>query len=388
MKRELKYVRLISDRPVPGTSSDSIMAVKLVNLENHRLQPLIDIFRDKDIGVDQQNSCLLLAGPKSRLSECITSIRSYDGEHALSHEMQDLMEVTDPGCRSYWMFKDHRVDLDAKTHLMGVLNVTPDSFSDGGRFLDPRVAVNHALKMVEAGADIIDVGGESTRPGAEATTLDEELSRVIPVIELLKRESDVKISIDTYKSGVAMKAVEAGADIINDISALGHDPAIAEVAATHNTGLVLMHIKGRPKDMQIEPNYTDVMEEIIRYLYYRKALALSKGVQENQIVVDPGIGFGKRWFDNYDIINRLQELRILGSPILVGASRKSFLRKATMPDPSQRLEGTLASHVLAIMNGARIVRVHDVREASQAARVTDLFRQRMERQGIIDMELS
>ncbi len=269
---------------------------------------------------------------------------------------------------------------------MGVLNVTPDSFSDGGEFIELDKAVDHALYMAEAGADIIDVGGESTRPGAEPVSLREEIDRVLPVIEAMRKQSDIPISIDTCKSEVAKLAVEAGADIINDITALGFDAKIADIASSYGTGLILMHMKGSPRNMQINPHYDDLVEEILQYLAARRNLALENGVANAQIVLDPGIGFGKRWFDNYDIINRLQGFKVLDSPLLVGASRKRFLGKVLSSIPRERTEGSLVSHTLAVENGAHIVRVHDVAESKMAAKVADLFLQRRRSEEQIELE--
>ncbi|RMG02666.1 MAG: dihydropteroate synthase [Nitrospirae bacterium] len=258
---------------------------------------------------------------------------------------------------------------------MGILNVTPDSFSDGGLYTDPDRALEHALKMVEDGADIIDIGGESTRPGAEAVPLEEELRRTIPVIERLSREVTVPISIDTYKSEVARRAIEAGASIVNDISALRFDPEMVSTVADSKAGLILMHIKGTPRDMQKNPHYDDLFSEIKDYLSESITLAESKGISRNRMVVDPGIGFGKTLEHNLKIIANLGFLRELGLPILIGPSRKSFIGMILdgVP-PSERIEGTASSVAISVLNGANIVRVHDVKEMTRVVRVADAIK--------------
>ena len=260
-------------------------------------------------------------------------------------------------------------DLSRRTYLMGILNVTPDSFSDGGRFIDIETAVRHGMQMVEEGADFIDVGGESTRPGSEPVPLEEELRRVLPVITRLAKSIPVPISIDTYKSTVARQAVEAGATIINDISALRYDPAIAEVAAEYRASLVLMHLKGTPRTMQQDPQYSDVVREVRDYLREGTRLAQERGV--NQIFVDPGIGFGKNLEHNLELLRRLREFHALGYPVLVGPSRKSFIGTVLDLPVTERLEGTAAAVASAIMNGASVVRVHDVKPLKRVAAMMD-----------------
>jgi len=249
--------------------------------------------------------------------------------------------------------------------------VTPDSFSDGGRFLKIEDAVRCGIKMAEEGADIIDVGGESTRPGSDPLEIEEELSRVIPVIKALSKEIDIPISIDTYKSEVAQKALEAGAEMINDISALRFDPKMKEVVAEYQVPVVLMHIKGTPKNMQENPYYDDVIKEIIEYLKESIKMATDAGVQEGNIIIDPGIGFGKRLEDNLSILKNLKKFSILNCPILVGPSRKSFIGKILDLPAEERLEGSLAALTVSIMNGANIVRVHDVKESKRVAGLVD-----------------
>lgn len=255
---------------------------------------------------------------------------------------------------------------------MGILNVTPDSFSDGGRFYALESAIRHGVGMIEDGADIIDVGGESTRPGAEPVSLQEELKRVIPVIkEIARVKPRAVISIDTYKSTVAEAAIKAGARIVNDISGLGFDKRLADVVRKYKVPLIIMHIKGTPRNMQDNPVYTDVISEITRYFRKRIELALAKGINRNQIIVDPGIGFGKKAKDNYEILRRLGELKSLGRPIMLGTSRKSFIGQVLNLPPEQRIIGTAATCAVGIMNGANIIRVHDVVEMKQVATICE-----------------
>ena len=255
---------------------------------------------------------------------------------------------------------------------MGVLNVTPDSFFDKGRFFDKKKAVSHALGMISEGADIIDIGGESTRPGAKEVSADEELRRVLPVIETLAGKIKKLISIDTRKAIVAKESLRAGAHIVNDISALNHDPLMADVAASHKAAVILMHMKGTPENMQDAPRYKDIIKEITDYLKKSIKVAVSAGIKKENIIIDPGIGFGKTLEHNLTILSNLQKFTVLGHPICIGTSRKSFIAKLIgSDDPDDRLAGTIATCAIAIMNGARILRVHDVKEAVQAARITD-----------------
>ncbi len=258
------------------------------------------------------------------------------------------------------------------TRIMGVLNVTPDSFSDGGKYFDKRKAVLRAVRMAGEGAGIIDVGGESTRPGARDISAREEISRVIPVIEILSRKLDIPISIDTRKAEVARLAIEAGAKIINDVSGLKYDPDMAKVAAKSGAELIVMHMKGSPRDMQSSPRYKNLISEIKSALGESIEIALTAGVDKNKIIIDPGIGFGKTTSHNLEILNRLGEFKALGAPICIGVSRKSFIGKILGLDKTEsRFAGTIAACVAAIMKGADILRVHDVKEIVEAAAITD-----------------
>ena len=259
----------------------------------------------------------------------------------------------------------------SRTLIMGILNVTPDSFSDGGLFTDPTHAADHAMDMVKEGADMIDIGGESTRPGAEPISLDEELNRTIPVIESIRNKSDCLISIDTYKSKVAKAALDAGADMVNDISGLTFDEYMAVLVSERNVPIILMHIKGTPRDMQKNPHYDDLLGEIKEYFDKQIAKANDAGVTDTNIILDPGIGFGKRLEDNFEIIHELKQICAMGYPVLLGPSRKSFIGTTLNLPVEDRLEGTLASITAGIMNGARIVRVHDVKETVRVVTITE-----------------
>lgn len=269
-------------------------------------------------------------------------------------------------------------ELGKRTLVMGILNVTPDSFSDGGRFYSLSEALAHARRLVAEGADILDIGGESTRPGAEPVPLDEELRRVVPVVRAVRQEfPKIPISIDTYKARVAEAALEAGATILNEISALRFDPQMAQVAARARVPVILMHMKGEPRTMQQNPTYRDVIAEIKEFLRERIAFARSQGIEE--IWIDPGIGFGKRVAHNIEILRRLDELRDLECPIVIGTSRKFFIgrlgTKRAEPLPvTERLEGTIASNIIAVLNGAQIVRVHDVAAMKRALAIADAVR--------------
>ncbi|MFU8804524.1 MAG: dihydropteroate synthase [Bradymonadaceae bacterium] len=256
-------------------------------------------------------------------------------------------------------------------YVMGILNVTPDSFSDGGLFHHAQAAIDHGLSMVEQGADILDIGGESTRPGAASVSVEEELDRVIPVIEALASQTDTIISIDTTKARVAEEAAKAGATIINDISGLGFDEAMAGVVASTGAALVLMHIRGTPETMQKDIRYDDVVVDILAYFEERIRMAEAAGVARTQIIVDPGIGFGKTVAQNYRLLRELNRFTTLGQPILLGTSRKSFLGAVVDKPARERIFATAATVACGLMAGADIVRVHDVAEMVDVARVVE-----------------
>jgi dihydropteroate synthase len=256
-------------------------------------------------------------------------------------------------------------DFGKRTYIMGILNVTPDSFSDGGDFIDIEAAILHAKQMVEDGADIIDIGGESTRPGFAEVNVEQELARVIPVIERLVREIDVPISIDTYKAEVADRAIQAGAVIVNDIWGMQKDPKMVEIVAKHQVPIILMH------NQQGTDYSHDIMEEICMFLRHSIDLGLQAGIKHENMILDPGIGFGKTSEQNVIVMARIGELNDLGCSILLGTSRKSFIGKILDLTPKERVEGTVATTVMGIMQGADILRVHDIKENSRAAKVTD-----------------
>ncbi len=276
-----------------------------------------------------------------------------------------------------WKLVRRSLPYGERTLVMGVLNVTPDSFSDGGEFFSLDSAVAHAQQMIAEGADLIDIGGESTRPGSAFVTEEEELQRVIPVIERLAAKSLVPISIDTTKSSVARAAIAAGAEIVNDISGLRFDPSIADEAAKAKAGLVLMHSRGTPKTMQQLPPVDDIMNEVIGELRNSVLVAEERGIARDRIAIDPGIGFGKTLEQNVELIAKLDQLVIAFAefPIMIGTSRKSFIGKLLdNAAADQRLHGTIASVVASVMKGAHIVRVHDVKTAVEAVRIADAVR--------------
>ncbi|MDJ0521372.1 MAG: dihydropteroate synthase [Planctomycetota bacterium] len=254
--------------------------------------------------------------------------------------------------------------------IWGIVNVTPDSFSDGGRYADTETAVAHGLVLAADGADVLDIGGESTRPGATPVSIDEEIARVVPVIEGLAAElPEATISIDTRHAAVAEAALDAGATIVNDVSA-GSDPAMFALAARHDVDLVLMHMLGQPQTMQADPRYDDVVAEVAGYLQARREAAMAAGVRDERIWIDPGIGFGKTLDHNLALLRDLEALVRLGAPVLLGASRKTFLGRLTeRPEPSERLAGSLACALRALEAGVRAVRVHDVRETREILEV-------------------
>lgn len=259
-----------------------------------------------------------------------------------------------------WRFKERSYDLSVKPLIMGVLNLTPDSFSDGSSYGSIQEAVDAAEKMVADGADILDIGGESTRPGAEPVSAAEEIDRVIPVIEKLAGRLNVPISIDTWKAEVAEAALKAGAEIVNDISAMTMDPEMSATVAGADAAVILMHSRGKPADMQKNTDYTDIVAEVVTFLEARLKAAAAAGIDAERIVVDPGIGFGKSVAGNMEIIRRLREFQILNRPVLIGTSRKSFIGAALNREVSDRIFGTAASVAVGMMNGASIFRVHDV----------------------------
>ncbi len=268
-----------------------------------------------------------------------------------------------------YRFGPAEYDFSQRTHIMGVLNVTPDSFSDGGMWFDPGKAVDHGMRLVTDGADFLDIGGESTRPGAEPVPAEEEIRRVIPVIRELKKRTSVPISVDTYKSDVAQKAIEAGAVIVNDITGLHHDPDIARIAAAAGVSIILMHMQGTPRTMQDNPAYDNLIEDICSY--FEQSLGVARKAHVEQVIIDPGLGFGKSLEHNLGIIRHLGEFRRFGYPVMIGASRKSFIGKILDLPVGERIEGTSGAVAAAVLYGADIVRVHDVKEIKRVITVVD-----------------
>ena len=289
-----------------------------------------------------------------------------NSKNALLNSLAELLDRTN-WPRPVWQTNHGPLNFARGPLIMGILNVTPDSFSDGGKFNDLQVALARALQMEAEGASIIDIGGESTRPGAEPVPEQEELRRVIPVIEKLRQKTDVLVSIDTYKSRIAEAALQAGADIVNDISGAQFDRKMVDVVKKYDCPLIIMHIKGTPKNMQQNPFYRDVTEEIIQYFEKRIHELEQEGV--NKIIIDPGIGFGKRVEDNLHLLRDLKDFTFLNKPILMGTSRKSFIGKVLNREVDDRLFGSLTTQILAVQNGADIVRVHDVKATHDALKM-------------------
>jgi dihydropteroate synthase len=283
-------------------------------------------------------------------------------------------DLTTPPTDDQYCLRINGMDFDfhSRTHLMGVLNVTPDSFSDGGQFLETTKAVERGLQMAEEGADIIDVGGESTRPGSDPVTEEQEIARVAPVIEQLGRALKIPLSIDTWKARVAEAALSAGASIVNDISGMTFDPQMMHVAREHDATVILMHMKGTPRTMQQNPRYENVIREVYEFLSIQVNKAKELGMR--QIIVDPGIGFGKTLEHNLDLMKGLQTFGLLGCPVLVGPSRKSFIGKLLDLPVEERIEGTAAAVTACILHGANIVRVHDVKQMKRVACVADALK--------------
>ncbi|MCX7983042.1 MAG: dihydropteroate synthase [Syntrophales bacterium] len=327
------------------------------------------------VGCTDEQTDVLLMGTEKQIRRFAEKVANQPGS------LKELSFVIKEALSRYltgdflWKTARRSLVINKRTLIMGILNCTPDSFSDGGKYRDKEKAVARALEMMEEGADIIDVGGESSRPGADPVSAEEEMRRTIPVIEELTRRASVPISIDTVKASVARAALQAGAEIINDISALTFDREMPEVAAKSKAGVVLMHMRGEPKTMQMgEIRYEDVVGDIIFYLKKRIEAAESWGIASEHLVCDPGVGFGKTVSHNYTILKRLSEFRVLGRPILVGVSRKSLIGAVTGEGPEKRLEGTAAAVTAAVLNGAAIVRVHDVKEMKKVVSVADAVR--------------
>jgi dihydropteroate synthase len=323
------------------------------------------------IGLSSKKTDILVMGTRRQLQLATGKLRGQPfGAAAVAEELRSVIRNMDRGRDHVIKWGGRRLELGKRTHVMGVLNVTPDSFSDGGRFLDAHKAVERAIRMVAEGADIVDIGGESSRPGAAPVSAEAEKRRVLPVIGALARKLDVPISIDTYRPETARAALDAGAEMINDIFGL-RKKGMAELAAKKDVPVVIMHMKGSPHDMQKDPRYDDVLGEVHRFFRERIEAATQAGIDPEKIVLDPGIGFGKTPDHNLRILSRLGELGGLGMPVLVGVSRKSFIGKVIGTVVDERLEGGLAAATAATLNGATIIRAHDVEANVRAARIAD-----------------
>ena len=373
--------------PVLRISGHGALAITLKGLPADQSAILLTCIRSTQIGAEQHPAPISLSPREQAIapvSEIVLTgtpdqLRRLSPLLAREPRIPASLAQTIDSLLDNYLRSDYKIDcrgkvldLGSRTHIMGILNVTPDSFSDGGLYADATRALEHARNMVTQGADIIDIGGESTRPGANPLTEEEELRRIIPVIERLTSEIAAPVSVDTYKSSVAIKALNAGASIVNDISGLRFSPDMARVVADHGAAVVIMHIKGTPRDMQMNPVYGDVIGEIMDHLEESAAIALKAGIVRNRIMIDPGIGFGKTLEHNLAILERLDEFRALGFPIVLGTSRKRFI--GTVLDiaaPKDRIEGSAATVALGIQRGARIVRVHDVGYMTKVARTTD-----------------
>jgi len=375
--------------PVLRISGHGALAITLNNLTSGQTAVLDTIVRSSDCGAGSDPAPFFLSSehntaagetpPAMVLTGNPGQLRRLFSLLAADHRIPPSLSQKGYSLLDNYLRSDYKIDcrgkvldLGSRTHVMGILNVTPDSFSDGGRYADAEPALAHARDMAAAGADIIDIGGESTRPGAAPLAQEEELRRIIPLIERLSAELRVPISVDTYKSSVAKKAIEAGAAIVNDISGLRFSPDMANVVADTGVAVVIMHIKGTPRDMQQNPVYDDVVGDVMAYLEEGIEIAVKAGVDREKILIDPGIGFGKTLEHNLIILNRLQEFRALGRPILLGPSRKKFIGTVLgIPVPEQRVDGTAAAVALGIERGARVLRVHDVARMAQVAKMTD-----------------
>ncbi len=359
----------------PKTSYKYIYLKDMTLTQCHIIKQ-VALSNDTDAAVHKQvitgkveKSDILLFGTLKQLNRIADSLSHQ--QFKLKEVAAEIKKIVENKKNRLWKFRGKELDLSEKKAIMGILNVTPDSFSDGGKFNKIDDALTRCETMIKEGADIIDVGGESTRPGAGKVNLDEELERVIPVIEKIKQNFDLPVSIDTYKSKVAIEAANAGVEIVNDISGLNFDDNMADVIAENKLGCCIMHILGTPEDMQKNPYYDDVIDEINDYFMGAIEKGLKAGIETESMVIDPGIGFGKRVIDNVTILNRLGEFNIHGLPVLIGLSRKSFMGKILGLDVDDRLYSTLGAQIVAFMRGADIIRVHDVKAAYDSLRIAE-----------------
>ncbi len=362
---------------------------KTVNLKIHNLklpqahilkQEMLAIGGDAAVarevltGAVERTDVLVMGTVKQLYELCRRLVLQPFSMKKLSAEIKEILANIEKK-EFKWQIKGREILLGKETLIMGILNVTPDSFSDGGLYRGTEEAVKRAKEMLEEGAHIIDVGGESTRPFAEYVSAEEEKRRIIPVIEAIKKISpDVLVSVDTYKAETAEAAIKAGADIVNDISGLTFDENMKDVVARYKVGLILMHTRGKPQEMQKDTSYDDFMEEVLSSLSLSINKAMEAGLPQENIVIDPGIGFGKAFEHNLFILRNLKEFSVFGLPLLIGPSRKSFIGKITGKEAAVRDEGTMATVAIGIANGAHIVRVHNVRMAKDVVLVSDAIK--------------
>jgi len=359
----LREIRKLNDQVTVESIKELLnpeLTFKFSRLSNNTFHFLKNIFGKNKFpywfnpaGKDQ----IIVSFPNWKAVQDITTLPEFQKFKDISN----ISEIQSNLGRNTWEYslKEENWQID-RPLIMGILNITPDSYSDGGQFLEPGTAVDHALKMVQEGADIIDIGAESTRPGSQPVSAEEEWKRIYPVLKEVRRQTGQPISIDTYKSGVVRRALDEGADMINDVSGLRFDPKMARIVAGYNVPLVLMHMQGTPRNMQLKPHYENLLEEI--FIFFAKQVEFAKKNGIEQIILDPGIGFGKRYEDNFELIRRLAEFRFFGYPLLLGTSRKSFIGNALHKDAKDRLFGTAATVAIGVLNGANILRVHDVKE--------------------------
>jgi dihydropteroate synthase len=365
------YKRYIDQYKITGDHSRDILGLEIRKFDSELLNRLLNVFSNDDrfrniTGFDNNKLSLFLAGSLKDIKEfsqifatnvspdqgekVLVAIKGYEGNENKVYKIGEETFIFD------------------KPYVMGILNVTDDSFSDGDRYLKTADATNHAIKMLEDGADFIDIGGESTRPGSDGIAAEMEIQRVIPVIEkVINERPDAIISVDTTKSVVAEEALKSGAKIVNDISAFNFDPKIIEVVQKYDAGYVLMHMKGRPKEMQVNPHYDDVISEIYDFLFEKTRILENAGL--TKIFIDPGIGFGKRIEDNFEILKRLEDFKSLGYPVLVGVSRKSFIGKTLNLEINNRDNATSIVDSIAIKNGAKVIRTHNVKNGVQVCKL-------------------
>jgi dihydropteroate synthase len=320
----------------------------------------------------EREEALLIIGQVQEIEACARALSSVDLPTApLALEILAQLRRISPRTYDTLACGEHLLDFSIKTGIMGILNVTPDSFYDGGRYLDPQAAVDRAHQMQAEGADIIDIGGQSSRPGSDPVSEAEEASRVVPTVEAVAKSVSAIISVDTYRAAIARAALNAGAHVINDISALRFDPDLLGVVAEHRVPLILMHMQGMPRTMQLNPTYEALIDEIFAFLQERLRAAQAGGIPAERLLIDPGVGFGKGARHNLELLRKLHHFHALGRPLVIGTSRKSFIGRILGTEVDERLEGTAATVAAAILQGVDIVRVHDVGAMARVARMVD-----------------